>query len=75
MTTLTSSKIETNLIRWQHYFSVQHDALSLVPPEPPPVILAPNNVPPSDLDAALCCKSCTNCTILSVPSDPSPQAL
>lgn len=44
-----------------------------VPPEPPPVILAPYNVPPSALDAALCCNSCTKFTSLSVPSEPSPQ--
>ena len=46
-----------------------------VPPEPPPVILAPYKVPSSPLEALPCCISCTNCTSLSVPSEPSPQAL
>lgn len=46
-----------------------------VPPEPPPVIFAPNKVPPSDSDDLECCISCTKLTSLSVPFDARPQAL
>lgn len=45
-----------------------------VPPDPPPVILAPYKVPSSVVDL-LCCIPCTNWTSLLVPSDPSPHAL
>jgi hypothetical protein len=46
-----------------------------VPPEPPPVIFAPNRLglPPSDV--LLCCTSRTRLTSLSVPSEPRPHAL
>lgn len=53
------------------FFPITHT----VPPEPPPVIFAPNRLglPPSDV--FLCCISRTRLTSLSVPSEPRPHAL
>jgi len=64
-----TSAISSQLLA--QFFPITHT----VPPEPPPVIFAPNRLglPPSDV--FLCCISRTRLTSLSVPSEPRPHAL